>query len=234
MAATPSSAPAAITSRAPPGTRSSAGWNASGPADLLALVPSLLGFHPAESVVVLTLGDARHPFHARVDLPRDPVGIERLAGYLAEVASRHGVTRLAAALYTRDGRLADAVARELDHRLDRAGVDLACVVRADGERWWPFDGRQDSPGTPYDVRSHPLMARAVVEGTVVLGSRQELGDAHVGEPAEGDRVGGRAALRDTIGVSCGRPAGDLWACSHRFAPAIRPAAIRLEARRVER
>jgi Domain of unknown function (DUF4192) len=168
---------------------------ASGPADLLALVPSLLGFHPDESVVVLTLGDARHPFHARVDLPREHVAIEQLAGYLAEVASRHGVTRLAAVLYTRDVRVADAVARGLDHRLDRAGVDLVCVVRADGERWWAFDGREDSPGTPYDVGSHPLMARAVVEGTVVLGSREELADSLVGDPAEADRVGRLAAAR---------------------------------------
>ena len=167
---------------------------ASGPADLLALVPSLLGFHPEESVVVLTLGDARHPFHARVDLPREQAGIERLAGYLAGVASRHGVTRLAAALYTCDGRLADRFAWELDHRLGRAGVDLACVVRADGSRWWAFDGREDSPGTPYDVGSHPLMAQAVVEGTVVLASRQELADSLVGDdPAEADRVARLAA-----------------------------------------
>ena len=168
---------------------------ANGPADLLALVPSLLGFHPEESLVVLTLGDARHRFHARVDLPREQAGIERLACYLAEVASRHGVTRLAAALYTRDERLADAVARELDHRVDRAGVDLACVVRADGERWWALDGREDSPGTPYEVGSHPLMAQAVVEGTVVLASRQELADSLVGDPAEADRVGRLAVAR---------------------------------------
>ncbi len=38
------------------------------PEDLLAVVRVVLGFEPADSIVMLTLG-ARHPCHARVDLP---------------------------------------------------------------------------------------------------------------------------------------------------------------------
>jgi hypothetical protein len=166
---------------------------ASGPDDLLALVPSLLGFHPESSVVLLTVGDARHRFHARVDLPDDPPGVEELTGYLAEVASRHGLTRAAAVVYTQDAVLADAVAGELDRRLDLAGVDLVCVIRADGERWWPFHGGDEGPGTPYDVGAHPLMAQAVLDGTLVRRNRQELADSLVGDDPEAvERVAGLA------------------------------------------
>jgi hypothetical protein len=162
------------------------------PADLLALVPGLLGFHPEASVVLVTVGPAREPFHARVDLPDDPVGVEGLAGHLGEVAGRHGVTRVAVVVYSPDAGLAEALGDRLADRLELAGVELVVLLRADGERWWALHagpdgacgGSPDDPGTPYDVSSHPIMARTVVEGTVVLGSRRELADSLVGTDAE--------------------------------------------------
>jgi hypothetical protein len=168
---------------------------AKNPSDLLALVPSLLGFHPEESVVVLTVGDALAPFHARVDLPTDPVGVEMLTSHLAEVARRHRTTRLAVLVYSDDAGMAEAVVDQLTARLSGSVAELVCAVRADGRRWWPLDGAaSETPGTPYDVRSHPWMARSVVEGTVVLGSRQELADTLVGtDPEETERIAGLAA-----------------------------------------
>lgn len=164
---------------------------ASGPADLLALVPVLLGFHPHASVVVVTVGEATHRFHARVDLPTDPGGAEELASYLVGVASRNGVGALAVVVYGDDAPLADDLVDALGTRLRGVGIDLVCALRADGRRWWRVDGPRGRghPGTPYDVAAHPLMAQTVVEGTVVLGSRQELVDSLVGtDPAERDLV----------------------------------------------
>jgi hypothetical protein len=159
---------------------------ASGPADLLALVPRLLGFHPQDSVVVVTVGDATHRFHARVDLPTDPVTTEELTSYLVDVATRNGVRALAVVVYSDDAPLVRVVVDELCRRLRRMRIDLVCAIRADGRQWWRVGGARDwaSPGTPYDVASHPLMAEAVVEGTVVLGSRQELADTLVGSDPE--------------------------------------------------
>lgn len=162
---------------------------AKGLADLLALVPGLLGFHPEASVVVLTIGAAVQPFHARVDLPRDPVAVEELARHLTGVATRSGVTRLACVLYTGDAGLAETFGAELDEQLREADVDLVCVIRADGRRWWPLGGHPDAPGEPYDVSSHPFMAQAVLDGTPVLGSRRELAGTLVGtDPAATARV----------------------------------------------
>ncbi len=164
-----------------------------GPGDLLALVPAVLGFHPQDSVVVLTVGDAAHRFHARADLPDDPVGIEELATYLARVAGWHGLSRAATVLYTADAGLADAVAGELAGRLAGSGVRLVCAIRADGERWWRCDGAPDAPGTPYDLSSHPLLASAALEGRLVLSSRRELDDSLVGDPRAAAGVDALAA-----------------------------------------
>jgi hypothetical protein len=172
--------------------------HASGPADLLALVPRLIGFHPEDSVVVLTVGPAGEPFHARVDLPPDPRGLADLADYLVEVAVRHRVSRLAAVVYTDEQLLAEEFADRLLARLEGGGPpEVVCAVRADGRRWWwlpaPHGAHPDA-GTPYDVSSHPLMAEAVLDGTVVLGSRAELEDSlRCADPEELGRVARAAA-----------------------------------------
>ena len=161
--------------------------HATSPEDLLALVPSLLGFHPEDSLVVLTVGLAGEPVHARVDLPRDPREVDGLAAHLTGVAVRNGVTHVAVVAYTDDAPLARTVVEALLARLHGESVALVCSVRADGERWWAMavGGDTDAPGTRYDVRSHPLMVAAVVEGAVVLGSRQELAASlEVGDAAE--------------------------------------------------
>jgi hypothetical protein len=163
---------------------------AGGPEDLLALVPTLLGFHPEHSLVVMTVGDAEHRFHARVDLPTCPEDRTQLAGYLVGVAVRNGVRAMALLVYSDDPGPAAAVVIEVGDRLEEAGLGLVCAVRADGRRWWWADPCGElEPGTPYDVGAHPLMAEAVVEGTVVLGSRQELADSLVRtDPADARRV----------------------------------------------
>ncbi|MEO5709412.1 MAG: DUF4192 domain-containing protein [Nocardioidaceae bacterium] len=154
---------------------------ATGPADLLALVPGFLGFHPEDSVVLITVGDARQPFHARVDLPTDPVATEELAAYLTRVSVRGGVRSVAVVVYSDDDVLAEELLEELAGRLEDEGVDVACGLRADGERWWALGRGGGGPGTPYDLSCHPLMARTVVDGTVVLASRRALADTLVGD-----------------------------------------------------
>ena len=157
--------------------------HASGPTDLLALVPGFLGFHPTDSVVLLTLGDAPTPFHARVDLPADPVTLEELTDYLARVAHRHGARTLAVLVYTDDAGLAEHLVDDLAARLERRGGEVLCAVRADGGRWWALGRGGGGPGTPYDLALHPLTVQAVVDGTVVLGSRRELVDSLRADPA---------------------------------------------------
>ncbi len=165
-------------------------YRAQGPGDLLALVPTFFGFHPEDSLVLVTLGRAGQPFHARVDLPTDPVQIDGLADHLAAVAGRHCAERLVALAYSDDAVLATEVFAVLAAHLDRHGVELVAAVRADGERWWVHDDRGErGRGTRYDVSSHPMVAQAVLDGTVLHRSRQDLADSLVGrDPDEIDAV----------------------------------------------
>ena len=67
------------------------------PEDLLALVPVLLGFNPAESVTLLGLTGGPS-MHARVDLPEDPDQVPTVVAALLRPCVRHGVRRVRATL----------------------------------------------------------------------------------------------------------------------------------------
>lgn len=200
-----------------------------GPEDLLALVPTLMGFHPDHSAVVLTVGGAGQPVHARVDLPQraHPGEADGLAAHLAGVARRAGVTSVAVVVYTADGALSRTVVDALVHRMTDARVEVACVVRSDGARWWSVHEDGEWGGEPYDVSSHPLVVRSVVDGTVVLDSRQQLADSlrgdDAGEAEEISRlaesvVAGVAAVTRTLSIAGTSPSlavpaglqGDGW------------------------
>lgn len=150
------------------------------PEDMLAVVPVVLGFAPHESVVMLTFGGA-HAFHARVDLPAGPAELAAVGDQLLDPVRRHAVRQVVLVLYTADARLARRSARCLTDRFARAGVRVLATLRADGERWWQAV-RPDGPGVPYDLSTHPFSARAVLEGRVLLGSREELRSTVAAQP----------------------------------------------------
>lgn len=157
---------------------------AQSPADLLALIPCVLGFHPEDSLVLLTVGEADHTFHARVDLPRDPEHLPDVVESLTGPARRNGITRCVLVAYSDDHAVSQEVVDRLSGALDDAGVTVALAVRADGERWHCLAGCTDSScppeGTAYDISSHPVTAQAVLDGRVTLSSRQELADSLIG------------------------------------------------------
>ena len=171
-----------MTSSTPPPTgRSATTITARSPEDVLALVPVVLGFLPEESVAMLTFG-ATEPFHARVDLP-DPDGggpiggVEEVVQQLLGPARQHAVRSVFFVLYTADERLAATTTRALVRAFLLAGVDVVDALRADGSRWYPASGRRAGvppQGVPYDLMAHPLLAQAVLEGRVLLRSREEL------------------------------------------------------------
>lgn len=163
----------------------------SSPADLLAAVPRLLGFHPEDSLVLLTLGGRGRPLHVRADLPTDLDGFAALVEPLRVAVRRNGVRRVLLVAYTDDRcRALEAVGR-LRGVLGSAGVTVEEAIRADGRRWWSLTGC-DGPccpveGVPYDVTTHPLTAQGVLEGEVTLRNRQAVADSLVG--ADHDAIG---------------------------------------------
>lgn len=142
------------------------------PADLIAVVPFLLGFHPEQSVVLLTFGGAE-TFHARVDLPTDEDAQLAVVDMLADVLLRHRVPRAALLLYTDDAWAAATFHDVARPRLVGAGIELVDVLRVGRDRFHDA-GMVDDPGTAYDVTTHAFTAERVLEGTVVHHNRAEL------------------------------------------------------------
>ena len=166
------------------------------PEDLLAVVPVVLGFEPADSIVMLTL-DARQTFHARVDLPPDRRGVAEVVDLLLGPAARHRARSAVLLLYTADDHLARAVVRRF-RRGGPAGRGPVLVeaLRVEGGRWFPLlgaPGGRATTGVPYDVSSHRFVAEAVWSGRVLHGSRTELAATLRPDPAAVARVD---ALRD--------------------------------------
>lgn len=163
-------------------------FRAKNPGDLLAMVPQLLGFHPEDSLVLLTLGDAAERFHARVDLPGDESGISEAVSMLSEVVRRSAVSRVVVVTYSDDHCISCEVTEALRRKLEAQGADVVEAIRADGERWYSLTGCTEpccpAQGTSYDVTTHPLTAQSVLEGQVVLGSRRELVESLIGTDPE--------------------------------------------------
>jgi len=163
----------------------------SGPQGLLAVVPTMLGFHPRESVVMLCLRGPRRRVGpvARVDLP--PGRDRPLADHLAEHACRYADEVVVISYQT--ARRRPPFLDELLGRLAAAGVDVmdAIVVR-DG-RARPALNREmerSHPGIPVpdgnDPQVQALTAAGALAGRTVLADRDELRRSIAGPT--GDRL----------------------------------------------
>jgi hypothetical protein len=167
------------------------------PEDLLALAPVVLGFQPAESVVMLTF-EGVHSFHARVDLPPPgPDTVDEMVEALLQPAGKHRVGRVAFLVFTERPQPAERVCRRLVRAFREAGIEVVDVIRADGRRWFPMlRHRRWAPaaGVPYDVSTHPFLAQAVLDGRVTRASREDVARSLEPDPERVARL--TAALAD--------------------------------------
>ena len=105
--------------------------------DVLALVPYTLGFHPVDSLVLVTLDAHKRPFQARIDLPDDLDDLPAVAAHLVTAAVRNGAERALVVVYTDDACLGEAAVDVLAEMLDDSGVPTLMAIRADGSAWFP-------------------------------------------------------------------------------------------------
>ncbi|MGY2875193.1 hypothetical protein ACVW00_002383 [Marmoricola sp. URHA0025 HA25] len=187
-------------------------FTARNPADLVALVPQVLGFHPDDSVVLMTFGRAEN-FHARVDLPTGEDEQLAVVAMLADVIAHHRVRQVALLLYTADPWVAAAFHDAVLARLVRDGVDVIEVLRVADDRYHDA-GDVDDRGQAYDLTAHRFTAEQVVRGHVVHKSREQLAASLRFVDAEDARAVEEAAslVRDAIGfaeLSRGRTGGEV-------------------------
>ena len=160
--------------------------------DLVALAPTVLGFHPEDSVVLMTFGPPGGSFHARVDLPVSAADQEQVAGLLVEAMVRNRLDRAAVLLYSGDEGLARAQGRLLLDRLLEVGVEVIDVIRVDDGRFYAVL-EDDDVGAPYDLTTHPFTAERVLGGQVVHRDRAAVAETLAGgDPAAAREVAAAA------------------------------------------
>jgi hypothetical protein len=168
--------------------------------EFLAAVPYVLGFHPADSVVVVALRGARIAFAARHDLPDLGTDAEQArahAARTAELVVRQGAERAIVIGYGDPARVTPAVLRATE-ALRRRHFPVIDELRVTGGRFWSY-GCKDLDccpvdGTPCGPGDTAVAARATYQGKVALPDR----DAFVAQlaPVAGDERSAMAAATD--------------------------------------
>ncbi|MBG6068832.1 DUF4192 domain-containing protein [Micromonospora ureilytica] len=146
------------------------------PADLIAAVPYLLGFHPTDSVVAVALVGRQIIFAARADLP-DPSDPGGLAGHLAGVIRRQGAEAATVVGYGQPERVTPAVDAVRD-ALGEFGLHVLDALRVTDGRWWSYLCTEPDccppEGRRYDPTANRVTASAVFAGQVALPDRAAL------------------------------------------------------------
>jgi hypothetical protein len=179
------------------------------PADVLAVVPYLLGFHPARSFVVLGAAEpgGRIELGFRYDLPDPPSAVvaAQIADHAVTVACHRNTSTVIGAGYG-PGRLVTPVADALVTAARRRGLRLRELLRAEDGRYWSYLCRNPrccpAEGVPFDYRSHPAAAALAAAGLPAYPDRGAL--ARTLEPVAGPAA---RAMEEAIGRACARAAG---------------------------
>lgn len=176
-------------------------------ADLLALIPFQLGFHPQESLVAVFVRGKTIALVARMDLP--PVSATAaFATDLRDLARQNRAQDLVLFVYSESAEPARTFLAGMVQALPpRLVVDALYV---DGSRWWSLTCDQaccPAEGTPYDVEGHRLAAEAVFAGMSTRASRAELA-ALVAGPSAQDVLGLNGLAAEVRAEWSRRPSGE--------------------------
>jgi Domain of unknown function (DUF4192) len=180
----------------------------SSPADVLAAVPHLLGFHPARSLVVIGAGGPRDQVEVgfRYDLPDPPdAGTARqIAGHAVAVLAGRRATTVIAVGYG-EGRLVTPLMDVFAAAARRGGLAVRELLRAEDGRYWSYVcGNVNCcppEGVPFDLRSHPVAAAMSAAGLAAYPDRVAL--ARTLAPPAGERA---AAMDQAVARACARAA----------------------------
>lgn len=149
-------------------------------ADVIAIAPIMLGFHPEESVVVLAIRGKDVKFCARLD-PDPPGGHRGLLEVRAAQATVHGCQFVLVGFSAEPAALCLAV-QQVRREL---GDDVLDALVTNGQRFWdvPVHGPLTGPGYEYEYRDSALAAQAVYQGLLVARSRADVVAEVQGPPA---------------------------------------------------
>jgi Domain of unknown function (DUF4192) len=180
----------------------------SSPADILAAVPPLFGFHPAQSLVVIGAGGRRDRLRLgfRYDLPDPPdaTAARQITGHAVAVLAKRKATTVIAVGYG-PGRLVTPLIDLLATAAGENGLAVRELLRVEDGRYWSYLCRDvnccPAEGVPFDSRSHPVTAVMSAAGLPAYPDREALARTI------GPLTGERATARDqAVQRACSRVA----------------------------
>lgn len=151
------------------------------PADMIAAMPYLLGFHPVDSVAVIAFAGGRATFAARADLPQPGAHanlIETAATQLVTaVRQQDGVTQVVLIGYGPADRVTPVV-DVMRRILTNCDIPVQDAMRVTDGRFYSYvcDNLACCPpeGKPFDVTTSKVAAQATFNGMVALPDRAAL------------------------------------------------------------
>jgi len=142
---------------------------ARGPADLLGAMPYLLGFHPADSLVIAVIEDSTISCVARIDLADAAVpdrALLLLSPFLGQAGDH---CRLALVGYGDDPVEVPAVVTRVAAELPTPTFAALVVC---GDRWWHVESPEEVQ--PYDPAGSRIAAEAAYLGLAARPTRSDL------------------------------------------------------------
>ncbi|WP_433241942.1 DUF4192 domain-containing protein [Streptosporangium sp. CA-135522] len=145
--------------------------------DILGAVPYLVGFHPADSLIVVGLkgGPTGGQLHLTIrwDLPLVGPRLGRIVALLR----KEGIGQVIVIGYGPGPLVTPAVDMAVG-LLRQGGVTLVDALRVEGGRYWSYlcsrAGCCPTDGTPYERQANAVAAEATVHGLVALPDRETL------------------------------------------------------------
>jgi hypothetical protein len=197
------------------------------PAAMLAVIPHLLGFTPANCLVIVGGRGPRQRIEItlRFDLP-NPSGknaAKAIADHVVSVLAGQEFTTVIAIGYG-PAELVTPLIPTLRRAFTHSGLDVRDVLRVQDGRYWSYLCKNPAccppEGVPFDTSTHPAAkAMAAAMGRAVLAGREELAAsiAPVGGPvaetmrqetARAERIAARLLADATRAGSAARPVVD--------------------------
>ncbi|HLU46185.1 MAG TPA: DUF4192 domain-containing protein [Natronosporangium sp.] len=145
------------------------------PDDLVTLTPYLIGFHPADDLVLIGFAADRAVVSVRVDLP-DARGLAARVDDLLELATRHPLEAIAALGYGPAARTRPALTAVRRAAAQR-GLRVLDLLRVEDGRWWselcPDPGCCPPEGTPVSTDG-VVAAQCTFAGLAPAADQQEF------------------------------------------------------------
>jgi hypothetical protein len=167
-------------------------------ADVVAIVPYLLGFHPSQSLVAVAIDDAKVKGAVRLDLTKDPAEMAERTAHLTKVLAGNDIRRALLVGYGPGPEVTPIVDAAMA-ALREAGIGISEAIRVDGGRYWSYICTDITccplEGVPVDPSSSAPAAAAVVAGIRAFPDRAALA-ATLDPPQRFDQDCAQSVTRD--------------------------------------